>query len=235
MSKDGKVAAVERAAIAEEVASILRHDLRNKFASVRNAAFFISRRVQKTDLWTADARIESFFKLMEQELVAADEMITNRLSLKHLFGQELGKFSLKDCLERALAQAELPENIRVEAHFSDEAAIEADVNEVVLMMLCLLENCIEAMPNGGVISVSGERREDGKVSLKVVDSGKGMTDEARAVLFRALTTSKPGHAGLGLCIVRRIAGRYGGVVEVPKSDQGTSVELTFEPKQAAAP
>jgi signal transduction histidine kinase len=235
VSKDGKVAAVERAAIAEEVASILRHDLRNKFASVRNAAFFIGRRVQKTDLWTSDPRIESFFKLMEQELIAADDMITSRLSLKHLFGQELGKFSLKDCLDRALSQAELPANIKVEANFADEAAIEADVNEVVLMMLCLLENCVEAMPGGGIISVSGSRLEDGKVSLKVADTGKGMTEEARAVLFRALTTSKPGHAGLGLCIVRRIAGRYGGTVEVPKSEQGTSIELTFEPKQAGAP
>ena len=62
----------ERAAVAEVVTAVLRHDLRNRFSSIRNASYYLMRQAQKTELWKADPRMETFFQLIDRELVSAE-------------------------------------------------------------------------------------------------------------------------------------------------------------------
>jgi CheY-like chemotaxis protein len=68
----------EQTSIAEGVKAGLRHDLRNRFSSIRNASYYLMRQVRKTDLWQADPRVESFFQLIERELAAAEELLSAR-------------------------------------------------------------------------------------------------------------------------------------------------------------
>jgi CheY-like chemotaxis protein len=70
-----------RAALAKEVTSVLRHDMRNKLGSIRNAAFFLRRRVRETDLWEKEPRVGEFFTLIEETIVAASAMLEDPLGL----------------------------------------------------------------------------------------------------------------------------------------------------------
>lgn len=62
----------------------LRHDLRNHLSTIRNAAFYLERRMRKTDAWDNDARVPKFFELIESELEAAAECISKRATVEHL-------------------------------------------------------------------------------------------------------------------------------------------------------
>ncbi len=70
-------------AIAPEVLTArlasVRHDVRNKLASIRNAVHYLRRRVESTDLAERDVRVERFFALIEDELRAVDTVLTERL------------------------------------------------------------------------------------------------------------------------------------------------------------
>jgi nitrogen-specific signal transduction histidine kinase len=62
----------------------LRHDLRNHLSTIRNAAFYLERRMRKTDAWESDARVPKFFELIENELEAAVQCIAKRATVEYL-------------------------------------------------------------------------------------------------------------------------------------------------------
>src|SRR4051812_23962319 len=65
-----------RAAVVEEATGVLRHDLRNKLASIRNSLFYIRKRTEKmTTLLTDDPRAAQFFQLIESELEACNSLM----------------------------------------------------------------------------------------------------------------------------------------------------------------
>lgn len=93
----------------------------------------------------------------------------------------------------------------------------------------LIANAIEAMPTGGrlaveIVPVSLQRRVDVIVS----DSGAGMSDAQLDLAFKPFYTTKKNGLGLGLPLVRRTMGRYGGSVTLQSREgEGTKVRLTF--------
>src|SRR5688500_14840853 len=103
----------ERAAVAEVVASVLRHDLRNRFSSIRNASYYLMRQTQKTELWKTDPRMEAFFQLIDRELASAEDLLSNRDPLGSRT-QARGQVRLSAGARLALSRVRVPETVRVE-------------------------------------------------------------------------------------------------------------------------
>ncbi|HKQ61831.1 MAG TPA: ATP-binding protein [Candidatus Polarisedimenticolaceae bacterium] len=96
----------------------------------------------------------------------------------------------------------------------------------------LLTNAVEAMPQGGVLSVSAERA-DNAIRLVVQDTGVGIPQEALPQVFHLYFTTKPRGSGLGLSVVYRIVQLHGGDVQIAsRAGQGTTVTVTL-PEVAA--
>jgi signal transduction histidine kinase len=92
----------------------------------------------------------------------------------------------------------------------------------------LFANALEAMPRGGELRaevvVDGERAQ-----LTVCDTGKGMSEQQRRMVFKPFFTTKQGGLGVGLALVKRIMERFGGSVELSsREEEGTRVSLIFD-------
>ena len=72
-----------------------------------------------------------------------------------------------------------------------------------LAVCCFLKNSIEAMPQGGTITIEGISKRK-SFHLKLTDTGVGMTREVRQHLFEPFFTTKLKGAGLGLCLAYQI-------------------------------
>jgi len=95
----------------------------------------------------------------------------------------------------------------------------------------LLENSLAYTPSGGFITVRTEERA-GCAAIEVEDNGRGIPDEERERVFERFYRAKgtPGDGcGLGLAIVREIASRHRGSVEIktPASGRGTLIRVEF--------
>lgn len=108
--------------------------------------------------------------------------------------------------------------------------IVTDKNGVKQILLNLIKNAVEAMPEGGELSIAsaGGVYRDGAiyVELRVADNGPGIPAQVLSRLFEPVQSTKgDGHAGLGLAIVKTIVKELRGFVTCRSSSQGTSFEI----------
>lgn len=216
---------LERASVAEEVASLLRHDLRNHLASIRNAAFYLRRRTKDTEVWRTDPRMAQFFSLIDDTVLTSTGLLEDRLSLKHLFSRSVTRVAGASCVEQGVGCARVSAAVQIEVDVG-AGEIAADRAEVALAIRCVVENAVEAAESRVTVTArsSGERYE-----ITITDDGAGVPAARASTIFDAFHTTKAGHAGLGLNIARRIARRYGGDFglqdDVP--GRGASMVLTL--------
>ena len=144
------VSVIERIATAEELASVVRHDVRNKLGSVRNAAFFIERKLQRENLLQDDPRTQEFLKLIATELDRANELLDDGFTFTRLHPRAVGDQTLAGALTQVLSA--LPEALRerVTVDVGEEARVHADAEELHLLLSCLLDNALEASPASAV-------------------------------------------------------------------------------------
>jgi signal transduction histidine kinase len=223
--RNARSSAIERRAVAEEVASSFRHDLRNKLAAIRNAAFYIARRTEKTDLWATDPRVASFFKLIDDQLAEADQILSDRLPPSRVVTEHTATVTLSGCVDQALAELPLPPRIEVAMENTDPPLLDGNVEELVLAVRLILENAFDAAGPGGRVRIQCLREGDAAV-LRVTDSGPGLPHEVRQAQGAPFRTTKPGHIGLGLAVARRAIRRHGGELRFGDADApGATVEL----------
>jgi signal transduction histidine kinase len=203
-----------------EAAAVLRHDVRNKLASIRNASFYLRRRVESeaTALVEKDKRVPVFFELIGKELDAADALISERIP--QIGGEPpRATVAVEDALDDALQAIPIPSGVNVRR--PDSANVVADPSELAIGIFCLVENAVDALtPTGGTIAIS-TRRDDANVVIEISDDGPGLPFEARRAMEQFVTT-KPDRLGLGLAIAKRVVARMRGTLElVPGSERGT--------------
>ena len=95
-------------------------------------------------------------------------------------------------------------------------SLDTELFEKVLLNLML--NAEEAMPEGGTLTLQASR-ESTEIRLDVIDTGCGIPAELRDRIFRPFVTSKPGGHGLGLATARKIVLAHGGSIDVQSEPQ----------------
>ena len=99
------------------------------------------------------------------------------------------------------------------------------------IILNLLKNAVEAMPQGGNITIKtiGRNGSNGNIDptgaseaqIIISDDGPGIPDEIKAGLFQPFSTSKEGHEGLGLSIVDNLVKQLNGSITCESQSTGT--------------
>jgi PAS domain S-box-containing protein len=120
--------------------------------------------------------------------------------------------------------------VRIEVHLDLAAVppVQGEAGELCEVLVNLLNNAADALPNGGQITVGARPRGD-RVELWVADNGIGMDAETQAHLFEPFWTTKgAAGTGLGLAVSYGIVTRHGGTMHVESTPgQGTTIWLSL--------
>ncbi len=167
------------------------------------------------------------------------ERIVRRMLDKTRFETELSPLDLNALLHR-LCDAMSPtfdkRNIKIVEELTDNLPLIAgSADRLQQLFLNLINNSLDAMPDGGEVRVSTSKEggKNGKANLVMVDfadTGVGMTPEIMSHIFDPLyTTKQRGHGtGLGLVIVSQIVSEHGATMTVDSEPQfGTRFRLGF--------
>jgi two-component system, NtrC family, sensor kinase len=131
-------------------------------------------------------------------------------------------------------------NIRVSLRLAEDLPrVLADPESLHQVFLNLVNNSLEAMPEGGEMEiVTNYLAEAGVVEVRFIDSGVGISDLAKEHLFEPMWTTKQSGSGLGLAIAREIIVEHGGeiecVTEVQNGAEFRVVLTAVEPASTAS-
>ncbi len=121
-------------------------------------------------------------------------------------------------------------NIEIKCYLpADLPAVVLDRDLFKQALLNLLLNAQQAMPGGGEVTIQAMLEEqDGSrlVVLSVIDTGKGISPEVVARVFRPFFSTRPSGTGLGLPTTRKIIEAHGGTIDV-QSEVGHGTKFTM--------
>jgi signal transduction histidine kinase len=93
----------------------------------------------------------------------------------------------------------------------------------------IVSNALDAMPQGGRLrigaSVNGDRSYPGEVSIEIVDTGPGISDQVLPSVCEPFFTTRQDGTGLGLAIAKRYVEQNGGRLEILSRPDGTTVRV----------
>lgn len=113
-------------------------------------------------------------------------------------------------LQAALVPLREP-RIRVRVRMGGLEPVWAHRSLVYRALLNLIWNAVQAMPNGGLLSILGYVRGN-RVVIEVGDTGEGIAAQDREKVLQESCTTKPGHRGMGLTLVRELIEKCGGEI-----------------------
>ncbi len=126
-----------------------------------------------------------------------------------------------------------PRPVRLVREQSGGTVAVADPSQLEQVLVNLLLNALEAMPDGGTLAVRTGADPDGMVRIEVADTGKGVAPEHREKIFEPFFTTKGKGTGLGLAISRQLTEQQGGTLRVGENPGGGAVFTVRVPARAS--
>jgi len=105
---------------------------------------------------------------------------------------------------------------------------QADEDMLYRAFLNIQLNAIQAMKEGGLLTVATGLNEDGQVVISFTDTGAGISEENIARIFEPFYTDKSKGTGLGLAIVKNIIEQHGGEIIAESTEkEGARFTIIF--------
>lgn len=134
---------------------------------------------------------------------------------------------IQEALKQAIPLADKQGVKVVQEVAADFPKMKLDANQMLTALNNLLENAIEAMPGGGILTFRANRT-DSHLIIVIEDTGCGIPKEKLAAVYDPFVTSKTKGAGLGLTLVHQVVMNHHGEIKISSEvNRGTVVTLRF--------
>ena len=195
-----------------EMAAAVAHELNNPLSGILGTAELLREALDREDPRQAD--ISNIIELsLTCRKIIKDLLIFARKSMP-----EARPVAINDVVERVVSMVEkraLLQNIVIEKELCPNLPqLMADDNQLAQVFLNIINNAIDAMPEGGKLTISTRPSPMGTIEITFLDSGQGISPEALPRIFEPFFTTKVEGTGLGLSVSKGIVEAHGGSIEV---------------------
>jgi two-component system nitrogen regulation sensor histidine kinase NtrY len=209
-----KLMQAEKIAAWQEIAQRLAHEIKNPLTPIKLSA---QRVLRKYTGESAEFRgiLEGAVSAIIREVDNLNAMLAHFRDFARLPVPRPETFPLREVVEEAAAIYNTPSVSIDAARVGADSVLTADRGQIRQLFANLFQNAIQAMPDGGRISVvSALVSKEGHrmCRVQVRDTGCGIPEEIRDLIFRPYFTTKKEGGGLGLTIVERIVFDHAGSI-----------------------
>ncbi|MBN1935780.1 MAG: PAS domain S-box protein, partial [Anaerolineae bacterium] len=218
-----------RLATLGQIAGSIAHELRTPLGAIRNAVYLINML-----RGSSDETLEEAIDILNQEVATSDRVITSLLNFARPQRPQRHLLEVGPLVECMVQRLQPPPTVQLEIHVDgDLSPVIADATHLEQMFGNLLLNAIQAMPEGGQLSVRAEQRaalpeiappgfipehaadaNAGWIVVSIGDTGIGIPPENLEHVFEPLFTTKATGIGLGLALVKLLIQANGGGIAV---------------------
>ena len=206
-----------------EMGAVIAHEIRNPLAGIKGYAQLLQeKQVSEED--------QFFTELIVSEAVRLEEIVNGLLSFTQAESGDSVLVRIHDAVTRALAviapEAELS-CVKIECSLTESLGMYGNRDRLEQLFLNLFKNALQAMPNGGKLTIGGQDRGN-TIELLVADTGQGIVSEDMNRIFEPFFTTKVRGTGLGLAVCKKIVEEHrGDIVAESSPEKGTTFTITF--------
>jgi signal transduction histidine kinase len=221
------LANAERLAAVGKLVTKVAHELNNPMDGILRYINLTMRIIEQKKL----EKPKEYLTQCRQGLMRMVQIVSELLEFSRSTYTSLEYVELEQIIEEAIrtmgARAESC-NIRVLRNYSRR--IPQIRNGNMFQVFCnLIKNALDAMPNGGQLSVSTRLAADNTAVVEFYDTGTGLPAEYADAIFEPFFTTKDGGTGLGLAICKDIVEEYHGRLTAENAPGGGSIFTVFLP------
>jgi two-component system sensor histidine kinase HydH len=213
----------ERLAAIGQLASTIGHELRNPLGVLSNAVYLLRGDLGHNPTEAAQRHLAA----AEREVSAATVIVSDLLEFARHRDPVLLEVEVPDLIQEVLGVLPPPTGVTVTTEIAPAVRLRADRDQLRQLLLNLLSNAYQSMPDGGRVVV-GAAAGGGVVRMWVTDSGEGIPQDVRARLFEPFFTTKARGVGLGLAVCQRVvAAHHGEIVVESAPGEGSTFRVTM--------
>jgi two-component system sensor histidine kinase HydH len=211
----------------------LAHEIRNPLASIEGAAAIVQRESE------SEARRHECLDIIQKESRRLNRLLTAFLDFAKPRQPDLRVIEIDRLLDSVIALARhAGGNGQLEVKKEIETGLltlECDPEQLKQVLLNLVMNAIQAMPQGGTVIVAA-RQSQMSVIIDVQDQGCGISDGNLDRIFNPFFTTKATGSGLGLSVAHQIISQHGGMLTVAgNSPEGATLRISLPLKASHTP
>ena len=211
----------EKLAVIGQLAASVAHEIRNPLGVISNSIYFL-----KMTLSDADEKTKEYLEMISEEIWKSNKIVSELLDLSRVKALNKEKIKFDSLISRILNTNPAPENINFKSHInSNLPLIFVDPDKITQVLLNLLTNSYQAMPDGGDLIINAQL-EKNELQLSVTDTGKGISKENLEKIFEPLFTTRARGIGLGLAVCKNLIEIHNGNLEV-ESTEGKGSTFTI--------
>lgn len=211
------------------LAAEIAHEIRNPLTVIKLLFQSLELEFDKNDVRTTDVGVIS------EKLDHLEEIVGRVLNFGRSQDGMYSRQDLNQLVRETLQLVRLKLNqqkIEIDFQPADQGLqVEVNKGQIQQVMLNLILNATQAMPNGGEVRIQ-TAAEGASVSLTIQDSGSGIEAELTNQIFESFLTNRPDGTGLGLSISKRILQSHRGDIELASSGAGGSTFRFWLPQAA---
>jgi len=222
---------------AEKLASIgrlsasLAHEIRSPLTALKLRLFSVQKVFEKY-------KRKRDFELITEEIERLDNIVSDFLEFSHSRKLSLRKCNISTLISTTLELLDYKlkaANVKVECDEpKDLRSVTADPQQLRQVIINLLNNAIEALPQGGTVRIIIQREENKErngelIQISIADNGPGIPEQICDRVFEPFFGTKTEGAGLGLWISRRIMSEHNGGLELIESGEEGSIFALWLP------
>jgi PAS domain S-box-containing protein len=218
---------VERLAGIGETAAMIGHDLRNPLQGLQYIVDLqrlrfehMSPAERSREEWQKE---QALFARISDQIFYMDKIVGDLQDYARPIVPEREELVVEKLIEDVVQSLPHTDGVRIATEVPD-LQLMADPLLMHRVLTNLILNAVQAMPDGGVVTVSAST-DDRSVAISVHDTGIGIPDDAKDKLFKPLFTGKAKGTGLGLAVVKRIVEAHAGQITV-ESEVGKGSTFT---------
>jgi two-component system sensor histidine kinase PilS (NtrC family) len=229
-----EVKRMEDMAMLGELAAGIAHEIRNPLASISGSI-----QVLNDSLSQEEAHINRrLIEIILREVSRLDHLVNDFLQFARPQRIEIEKFELSQLIMDTLYlfqnSQSWSEHLDIDTKIMSPLTIKSDPHQLKQVFWNIFLNSSEAMPKGGLISISAQKETDLKsssesvesVRITIEDNGPGLDPKIAKDIFQPFSTTKKNGSGLGLAIVKRLVEGLGGKVSGENlAREGTTITI----------
>ena len=229
-----EVKRMEDMAMLGELAAGIAHEIRNPLASISGSMQVLNDSLSKEEAHINRRLIE----IVLREVSRLDHLVNDFLQFARPQRIEIEEFELNQLIMDTLYlfqnSQSWSEHLDIDTKIMSPLKIKSDPHQLKQVLWNVFLNASEAMPKGGLISISAQKEKDSKgssesvesVRIKIEDNGPGLDPKIAKDIFQPFSTTKKNGSGLGLAIVKRLVEGLGGKVSGENlAREGTTITI----------